>query len=302
MRALVFGGTGQDGHYLIEHLIESGHEVVATRTRSSWAHSPNGNGHQGARWLWADLRDEDLVTSAVIDARPDVVFNLAAVTTPGASWLEPAATDVAEVNALGALRVLRAVDRCAPSARVVHASSSAIYDPVRYGLYGASKVFAHETVKGYRSRGLWASNAVLYSHTSPRQDPRFLVPHICRWAARVRAGSVETLTLAAPGSRRDWVDARDAVRALAFIAGLDEPGDYDVASGRQYSVSDVVDMVARDFVGRAVDMISYSGGVSTAERHADPRPLLERGWRLPTSGLSELVTEMVLEAGKEMGQ
>lgn len=297
----MFGGTGQDGSYLIEHLVASGHEVVATR-RSQFTPVAGGRALDGVRWLWADLRNEDVVTSVVIDARPDVVFNLAAVTTPGSSWLDGTATglEVAEVNALGALRVMRAVNRCAPTARVVHASSSAIYDPYRYGLYGASKAFAHDVVQGYRSRGVWAANAVLFSHTSPRQDPRFLVPHICRAAARIHRGSDERLSIDAPDSRRDWLGARDAVRALAMIAERGEPVDYDVASGRQWSVAGVVGL-ALTGTGRAIwDVVADGGQLATIERPADPTLLRGLGWR-PEHELEDVVSEMVRDALMQKG-
>ena len=297
MKALVFGGAGQDGFYLIEHLIEQGHEVVATRTRPAALLPPEAR--EGVRWLWSDLRDDSMVASAIVDARPDVVFNLAAVTTPGASWLEPATSDVAEVNAMGALRVLRAVERFAPSARLVHASSSAVYDPARYGLYGASKVFAHEAVKGYRSRGLWAANAVLYSHTSVRQDSRFLVPYVCRAVARIRAGSVEHVSLRDPGALRDWMDAADAVRALVKIAGQAEPGDFDVATGVQLSHRAVVEM-ALDGSGLDVaDVLDGGDGPGYVERPADLRAILATGW-WPGRPLRAVVAEMVQAALTEV--
>lgn len=292
MKALVFGGGGQDGHYLIEHLIEQGHEVFATSTRAAAMQD-----RPGLYWVWSDLRDDDMVNAAVVTARPDVVFNLAAVTTPGKSWmwLQSESVDVAEVNAMGALRVLRAVERYAPWARVVHASSSAIYDPGRYGLYGASKVFAHEVVRGYRSRGLWASNAVLYSHTSPRQDARFLVPHICRAAARIHRGSSEFIRLRAPRSLRDWLHAADAVRALATLAGQDASGDFDVASGRQWSMRAVVSM-ALTGTGRAVsDVVIDEGGESVTERPADLDAIRATGWR-PEREFPDVLAEMVRAA------
>ncbi len=315
MKALIFGATGQDGSYLIEHLIESGHEVVATRrpvafggriTRPAQAPAPE------VRWLSCDVRQPDAVATAVIDAQPDVVFNLAAVTTPGASWLDPAGADVAEANALGALNVLRMVERWAPGAKLVHASSSAIYDPARYGLYGASKVFAHEAVKGYRSRGVWASNAVLYSHTSPRQDGRFLVPYICEAAARIRAGSTgvatERIGLRDPASVRDWMHAQDAVRALLAIAELvDDPDDFDVASGDQWSALAVASLALDVAFGGAggaqwstADMVDAADGPGYQERRAQLDPIHETGWWAPRSWMPDIVTEMVRAASAEL--
>lgn len=302
VRALIFGGAGQDGFYLIQHLVELGHDVVATRTRPARELPPETRNQ--VRWLWSDLRDDDMVSSAVFDARPDVVFNLAAVTTPGVSWLEPESTavEVAEVNAMGTLRVLRAVNRYAVDARVVHASSAAIYDPDRYGLYGVSKLFAHQVVQGYRLRGLWAANATLYSHTSPRQDPRFLVPHICREVARIRGGMGGAVRLAMPGALRDWMHAEDAVRALVKIAGQSTPDDFDVATGTQWSALQVVEMALAGS-GRAVadlvDLVDVDREVPT-ERPARLDSILATGWR-PARALPEVVDEMVRAEAKELG-
>ncbi len=287
MKALIFGGSGQDGSYLIEHLIERGWDVVATR-RNTVPPEPR----ERVRWLWADLANYDLVASAVVDARPDVVYNLAAVTTPGATWCTTPALDpgFANVNALGALRVLRAVERCAPDARVVHASSSAIYAPGRYGLYGTSKVFAHETVKGHRDRGLWASNAVLYSHTSIRQDSYFLVPMICRAAARIRLGADERIRLDSSRSLRDWSHARDVAGALALIADLPS-GDYDVASGQQWTPRQVVEMALDGSSRDPDDVIVEGSGAWTVEWPASLGPLNAHGWQ-PAS-LPNVVRGMV---------
>jgi GDPmannose 4,6-dehydratase len=312
VKALIFGGTGQDGTYLIEHLLRSGHEVVATHRQHRSGLSP-GSGSimptvwlstdRGAldrlRWLWADVRNPDVVTSVIIDAQPDVVFNLAAVTTPGATWLTPQTqartAEIAATNTLGVLHVLSAVERCLPSARVVHASSSAIYDSNRYGLYGASKLLAHEIVKGYRLRGLWAANAVLFSHTSPRQDPRYLVPSICRAAARIMLGSREHIDIAAPGSLRDWLSARDAVRALVTIAEQGVPADYDVASGARWTVAIVVEMALVDTGRTAQEVIVDGGQESTVEQPAFLHPLHALGWK-PELTLPLLVSGMVLDA------
>lgn len=290
MKALVLGGAGQDGSYLIERLRAAGHQVYATSHRRHPSEMPAGD---RLRWAWTDLGDEFMVNRLVARITPDVIFNLAAVTTPGADWTsqrpEP---DVADVNGLGVLLLLRAVEEHAPRARVIHASSSAIYDPVRYGLYGASKVFAHSIVAGYRQRGIWASNAVLYSHTSPRQDRRFLVPRMCQAAARIHAGQDPSFTLRHSEMMRDWMSARDAVGALLAIAEAGEPGDFDVASGVRLTARSVLGLALRG-TGHSPEALIFDVGEPVPiERPAELGPLLALGWR-PTEPLSDVIAEMV---------
>lgn len=240
MRALITGVLGQDGSYLAEQLLADGHEVFGT-TRRSNATSP-------AQLIVADLLDQESLERALTRSRPDVVFNLAAVTSPGGAWGTPQPPLLADVTALGVPRLLDAMLKVCPDARLVHASSSAIYDPARYGLYGIAKQFAHEAVVGYRHR-LHASNAVLFSHTSPRQDPRFLARRICTAVARG-----QTLVLGDVESRRDWGFAPDYMRALPLIATQGAPGDWVIASGRTHSVRDLTETALKQ-AGRTWDEI-----------------------------------------------
>lgn len=276
MRALVTGVTGQDGSYLAEQLLADGHEVFGLVRRPN-AGSP-------ARPVTGDLLDQDSLERALRVAHPDVVFNLAAVTAPGGAWGTPQPPLLAEVTAVGVVRLLDAICKVCPDARLVHASSSAIYDPHRYGLYGAAKQFAHAAVVGYRTR-LHASNAVLFSHTSPRQDPRFLARRICTAVARG-----ERLTLGDVDSRRDWGYAPDYTRALPRIAAHPDPGDWVIATGLTRSVRDLTE-TALKLAGRTWDelvtvdhtlpRIPHEVYPDTAEaRLATTRAL---GWRPETS-------------------
>lgn len=232
MRALVLGVTGQDGSYLAEQLAADGYEV--------WGMARRPNAVVPVPVVLGDLLDQESLERALLKVRPDEVYNVAAVTAPGGGWGTPQPPLLADVTALGVLRLLEAMVACAPHARLVHASSSAVYDPQRYGLYGTSKLFAHDTVIGYRDR-LHASNAVLFSHTSPRQEARFLARRVCAAAARISAGSGERIVLGDVQSRRDWGYAPDYCEAMRLIARQDTPGDWVVATGVQHSVRELVE-------------------------------------------------------------
>jgi GDPmannose 4,6-dehydratase len=292
VRALVLGCLGQDGSYLTEQLLGDGHEVFGL-TRRPRAQSP-------ARLILGDLLDQDSLEAALRECVPDVVFNLAAVTAPGQGWGMAQPPLLAEVTGLGVVRLLDAMVACAPNARLVHASSSAIYDLPRYGLYGIAKQFAHQAVQGYRKR-LHASNAVLFSHTSPRQDPRFLAPRICSTIARIAAGSTEKLVLGDVGSRRTWGYAPDYMRALPMIAARDTPGDWVISSDVTHSVRDLTN-AALDAAG-----LSWDAAV-TVDRDAPrvPNEVLDQdgwlvtaknlGWRQEVD-LTQMVKQMMPGAG-----
>jgi GDPmannose 4,6-dehydratase len=289
MKALVLGASGQDGSYLAEQLLADGHDVTGLVRRR----------HEAPfRLVLGDLLDQDSLEAALRKFKPDVVYNLAAVTAPGMGWGTPQPPMLAEVTGLGVVRLLDAMLRCTPEARLVHASSSAIYDQARYGLYGIAKTFAHQAVQGYRAR-LHASNAILFSHTSPRQDPRFLAPRICSTIARIAAGSSERLVLGDVESRRSWGYAPDYMRALPLIAERDVPGDWVIATELSHSVRELT-QAALDVAGLSWDQAV----IVDIDAPRVPHEIFDQDGRLSTAaalgwkaqvGLDELVTLMLGE-------
>lgn len=257
MKALILGVSGQDGSYLAEQLFDDGVDVYGMVRRPTRRPLPYPV-------LLGDLLEQDSLERVLARTKPDVIYNLAAVTAPGGAWGTPQPPLLADVTGVGVLRLLDAMLRVTPDARLVHASSSAIYDPHRYGLYGISKLFAHQAVAGYRNR-LHASNAVLFSHTSPRQDPRFLARRITSTIAAAANGSGEKLVLGDVESRRDWGYAPDYMRALPKLAERSTPGDWVIASGLAYSVREMT-QAALDVVGLHWDQ------VVEVDPHADRVP------------------------------
>jgi len=281
VRALVLGALGQDGQYLTEQLRADGVDVWGMTRRVREA---------GPRMLVGDLLDQPSLEAALRACRPNAVFNLAAVTAPGGNWGTPQPPLLAEVTGMGVVRLLEAMLAVVPDARLVHASSSAVREPRRYGLYGAAKVFAHDAVVGYRNR-LHCSNAVFYSHTSPRQDPRFLAPRICRSVARG-----EPLILGDVDSRRDWGSASDYCEALRYIHDA-EPGDWMVATGEQHTVRALV-IAALAEAGKSWEGAVTINPLLPRVPHEQPgtwRSVRELGWT-PKTSFTDMVGEMVRAA------
>lgn len=289
MRALILGIAGQDGSYLAEQLLEAGHDVHGM-TRRPAVRAARVCLHRG------DLLDQESLERVLRAARPDVVYNLAAVTSPGGQWGTPQPPLLAEVTGVGVVHLLEAMCRAASEAHLVHASSSAIFEPARYGLYGAAKVLAHQAVVGYRSV-LRCSNAILYSHTSPRQDSRFLIRRICSTIARAAAGdSSERLVLGDVGAFRDWGWAPDYMQAVALIGQQDKPQDWVVRSGYSRSVRDVVRRALR-LTGLSWDQVvtvDPTAPYVPDEQPPDPAVLsvAELGW-IPKTPFPDMIAELL---------
>jgi GDPmannose 4,6-dehydratase len=251
VRVLITGATGQDGPYLASQLIAAGHEVyglvrgqLSPRWTLAQAAAP------GLRLLRGDLADQSSLQAALLACEPDVVYNLAALSFVGTSWLQPAVT--ADITGLGALRLLDAIRFTRPQARFVQASSSEMYGQAVTEVpqdeltpfaprspYAVAKVFAHHVTVNYReSYGLHASCAIMFNHESSRRGEEFVTRKVTLAAARIAAGRQEELVLGRLDPRRDWGWAPEYMTALPLIAARDEPGDYVLATGTSHSVAE----------------------------------------------------------------
>lgn len=284
MKALITGVTGQTGWYLAEQLLDNDVEVFGV------VRSPRPT-PDGVVRVSADLLDQASLEAVLRFARPDEVYHLAAVTAPGGAWGTPQPPLLADVTAVGAVRLLDAVSRVCPDARVVCASSSAVFDPHRYGLYGISKRFAHDAAVGYR-KSLRVSNAVLYSHMSPRQDPRFLAPAIAATIGRIKRGSREKLLLSDIDAARDWGWAPDYARALLTIAKA-EPGDYTIATGGQRTVRQYVSHCLMHAGLAWPDVVERrQAPPAPVETPANIGPITALGWQAQAT-LTDMARQMV---------
>jgi GDPmannose 4,6-dehydratase len=272
LRSLITGVTGQDGWYLSELLREQGHEVFGLVTNDDLAPVP-----PEVKALRGNLAHAASLAAALDAARPDEVFNLAAISSVAESWQHP--ERVADINGVGVVRLLHAAremaERTGQSVRIVQAGSAEIFGdsrppqdeqtPIRPTTpYGAAKALAHHAVGVYRSAGLAASSAILYNHESPRRPEHFVTRKITSAVARIARGADEQLVLGNLDIRRDWGHAGDYMRAMAMIAAHDEPADFVIASGTSRSV--------RDFVVAAFGYV----GIEDWSRHVRIDPALVR--------------------------
>jgi len=245
-RALITGITGQDGSYLAECLLEKDYRVFGLVRRSSrceassfW-HSIDG-----------DMTDEASLHRAVQIAKPDEVYNLAAMSHVGHSFVTP--TYTAEVNALGLLHLLQALEQHAPHARIYQASTSELFGNAHEfpqnektpfaprSPYGIAKLYAFWSIVNYReAKRLYACNGILFNHESPRRGESFVSRKITKAVARIALGSKEPLILGNLEAKRDWGYAKDFVQGMWLMLQQEVPTDFVLATGQLHSVRDFV--------------------------------------------------------------
>jgi len=256
--ALITGITGQDGSYLAELLLAKGYEVHGLVRRSSSFNTERidhiyQDRHVPVRRLhlhYGDLTDSSSVSRLVERVQPSEVYNLGAQSHVKVSFEVPEYT--ADVDALGALRLLDAVRDHGGRVRFYQASSSELYGEVAEtpqrettpfrprSPYAVSKLFAYWMVVNYREAyGLFAVNGILFNHESPRRGKTFVTRKVVRAAARIAAGKEERLYLGNLDARRDWGYAPEYVEAMWRMLQEPEPRDYVIATGETHSVREL---------------------------------------------------------------
>ena len=259
--ALITGITGQDGSYLAELLLEKGYEVHGIVRRASLINTHRiDHIFEQIKLHYGDLTDAMSITNLIKDIEPDEIYNLGAQSHVKVSFEIPEYT--AQVDGLGTLRVLEAVRLLGMEmkTRVYQASTSELYGEVQQtpqtettpfyprSPYGVAKLYGYWIVKNYReSYGIHASSGILFNHESPRRGETFVTRKITRGLSRISVGEQECLYLGNLNAKRDWGHAKDYVEAMWLMLQQDEPDDYVIATGEQYSVKDFVDKAAPFF-------------------------------------------------------
>jgi GDPmannose 4,6-dehydratase len=207
----------------------------------------------------ADLLDHRSLTDALRAARPDEIFNLAAMSFVAVSWIQPTLT--AEFTGVGVTRILEAMRETCPEARFYQASSSEMFGKVREvpqtestpfyprSPYGVAKAYGHFITVNYReSYDLHATSGILFNHESPRRGLEFVTRKVTWHAAAIKHGRVDELRLGNLDARRDWGYAADYVEAMWLMLQRDEPEDFVIATNQMHTVRDCV-QIAFDEAG-----------------------------------------------------
>jgi GDPmannose 4,6-dehydratase len=255
-KALITGITGQDGSYLTELLLEKNYEVHGIVRRASLFNrnriehlkeNPNLHLHYG------DMTDSSNLNRILEKVQPDEIYNLAAQSHVGVSFEVPEYT--AEVDAVGTLRFLDAINETGVKTRFYQASTSELYGLVQEvpqtektpfyprSPYAVAKLYAYWIVVNYREAfGIHASNGILFNHESPRRGETFVTRKITLGVAGIKAKKMKTLTLGNLDAKRDWGFAPDYVRMMWMMLQQDKADDYVVATNEMHSVREFIEL------------------------------------------------------------
>jgi GDPmannose 4,6-dehydratase len=258
--ALITGITGQDGSYLAELLLEHGYDVHGMVRRSSTEKFERIEHIRERITLHqADLLDQRSLTDALRAAKPDEIYNLAAMSFVAVSWIQPTLT--AEFTGVGVTRILEAMRETCPEARFYQASSSEMFGKVREvpqnedtpfyprSPYGVAKAYGHFITVNYReSYELHATSGILFNHESPRRGLEFVTRKITWHAAAIKHGLRDKVSLGNLDAKRDWGYAKDYVVAMWLMLQQDRADDYVIATNATHTVRDCV-QVAFDEAG-----------------------------------------------------
>jgi GDPmannose 4,6-dehydratase len=266
-KALITGVTGQDGAYLAEFLISKGYEVHGIKRRSSLFNTGRidhlyQDPHQQGRKLvlhHGDMTDSSSLVRIIQQVQPDEIYNLAAQSHVAVSFEEPEYT--ANSDALGTLRILEAIRilDLTKKTKFYQASTSELFGDVREtpqtektpfyprSPYAVAKLYAYWIVVNYREAyGMYACNGILFNHESPVRGETFVTRKITRALARIVLGLQDCVYLGNLDAKRDWGHARDYVVMQWLMLQQDVPEDYVIATGKQYSVRDFLNLAASE--------------------------------------------------------
>ena len=259
--ALITGITGQDGSYLAELLLEKGYEVHGIKRRAASfntqridhiyqdPHAPNPK----LKLHYGDLTDTSNLTRIIREVQPDEIYNLGAQSHVAVSFEVPEYT--ADVDAMGALRLLEAIRFLGleKKTRFYQASTSELYGLVQEtpqrettpfhprSPYAVAKLYAYWTAVNYREAyGIYACNGILFNHESPRRGETFVTRKITRGLANISQGIDQCLFMGNIDALRDWGHAKDYVRVQWLMLQQDQPEDFVIATGKQYSVREFI--------------------------------------------------------------
>ncbi len=298
-KALITGITGQDGSYLAEFLLEKGYEVHGIKRRASSFNTQRVDHiyqdphveRQNFVLHYGDLSDSSNLTRILQEVQPDEVYNLGAQSHVAVSFESPEYT--ADVDAMGTLRILEAIRLLGleKRTRFYQASTSELYGLVQEipqkettpfyprSPYAVAKLYAYWITVNYREAyGMYACNGILFNHESPRRGETFVTRKITRGLANIAQGLDQCLYMGNMDALRDWGHAKDYVRMQWMMLQQEQPDDFVIATGVQYSVREFITWSAAElgvtlkFEGQGLDEVAIVDHIE-----GDKAPALKRG-------------------------
>ena len=281
--ALITGITGQDGSYLAEFLLEKGYIVHGIKRRASSFNTQRVDhiyqdphvDNACFKLHYGDLSDTSNLVRIIKETQPDEIYNLGAMSHVAVSFESPEYT--ADVDAIGTLRILEAIRILGleKKTRFYQASTSELYGLVQEtpqkettpfyprSPYAVAKMYAYWIVVNYREAyGMYACNGILFNHESPRRGETFVTRKITRGLANIAQGLEGCLYMGNLDALRDWGHAKDYVRMQWMMLQQEQPEDFVIATGVQYSVRQFIQWSAQElgvnlrFEGQGVNEVA----------------------------------------------
>ena len=262
--ALIFGVTGQDGSYLTKLLLKKKYIVHGVKRRSSSINTSRIDDIYQEPFVkkknfilhYGDITDGISIFNLIKNTKPDEIYNLAAQSHVAVSFKIPEYTTNAD--AVGTLRILDSIIKLNQKIKFYQAGSSEMYGKVQSfpqnektpfyprSPYGVSKLYSHWITINYReSYNIFACNGILFNHESPLRGETFVTKKIVKAMCKIKNGSQKKLYLGNLYAKRDWGHAEDYVEAMWRILQYKNPEDWVICTGKQYSVKQFVNLVAK---------------------------------------------------------
>ena len=333
-KALIFGVTGQDGSYLSDFLLNKKYQVHGVKRRSSSINTKRldhiyQDPHVKNRNFilhYGDITDSTSVSKIIEEIKPNEIYNLAAQSHVAVSFEVPEYT--ANADALGALRILEAIKfhNLEKKTKFYQAGTSEMFGKVHEipqnektifhprSPYGVAKVYAHWITINYREAyKIFACNGILFNHESPARGETFVTRKIVMALCRIKMGLQKKLYLGNIDAKRDWGHAKDYVKAMWLILQKKTPSDYVIATGKQYSVKQFVNLVLKElkikfyWKGKGINSKCYTANgkciISSDKKYFRPlevdtllgdskKARKELKWK-PKLNINDLVKDMV---------
>ena len=316
--ALITGVNGMDGSHLADLLLDKGYQVYGLERRTSKPNRSNTahlENNPNFTFIIGDLGDQNSLLRALNQSQPTEVYNLAAQSFVGSSWLIPEQTG--NINGLGVLRMLEAIreyqDHTSENVKFYQAATSEMFgkmveNPAKETTpfyprspYGVAKLYGYWITKNYReSYGMFACSGILFNHESERRGIEFVTRKITDGVTRIKLGLEDHISLGNLDSYRDWGYAPDYVEGMWLMLQQDEPDDFVLATGNAYSFREFLDLAFKE-----IGITDWSDYVKQDPRFMRPAEVdVLRGdatkaqkilnWK-PKVNLAEMVKIMVAE-------
>ena len=245
-KVLIFGAGGFVGSYLCKEFLNNGYKVIGTDKGEGTALPPEVDFYK------ADLMQADEVENLISKVQPDIIVNLAAISSVGVSWNMPQTTVL--INVVGALNIMEAARKSEQKPKILFVGSSEEYVISEKALdehtqlnannpYGISKITQEQFAKLYREQyGLEIYCVRPFNHTGVGQSDSFVLPSFCKQVAEIeKSGKPGKIKVGNLKVKRDFSHVKDVVRAYRMIVENDKCDQiYNVGSGKAYSLEDML--------------------------------------------------------------